>query len=475
VTAPRSLDAVVVGAGPNGLSAAIALARAGRSVRVLEAADTVGGGARSAALTLPGFLHDVCSAIHPMAVGSPFLRELPLSEHGLEWIDPVPIAHPLDDGSVVLLERSLDATAAALGADREAYRRLMRPLTDCADALFEELLAPAHLPRHPLLLARFGLSGLRPATGLARGLFSADAARALFAGIAAHSMLRLEQRPSAAVGVVMAIAGHAYGWPVPRGGSQRISDALAAYLRAIGGEVVTGHRVSSYRELPPARAYLFDQSPRQLIEIAGDELPSRYLARLARYRYGPGVFKLDFALSQPIPWDAARCGEAGTVHVGGDLAEIAAAERTVADGGHSERPFVLVAQPSLFDPSRAPAGSHTAWAYCHVPNGSTIDMSARIEAQIERFAPGFRDCVLACSAMGPAELEAYNANYIGGDINGGVQDLRQLFTRPVARVDPYSTPNERIFLSSASTPPGGGVHGMSGYHAARSALRGPLR
>jgi len=471
----RSLDAVVLGAGPNGLSAAIMLAMAGRSVRVIEAAETPGGGTRSAALTLPGFLHDVCSAIHPMAVGSPFLRQLPLERHGLEWIDPAPLAHPLDDGSAVMLERSLADTAAGLGGDRDAYQRLMQPFVDRADLLFPELLGPARPPRHPLLLARFGLSALRSATGLARGAFSGEPARALFGGIAAHSMLRLEQRPSAAVGVVMAVAGHAYGWPVPRGGSQRIADALADHLRRLGGEIVTGQRISRYSELPRARAYLFDVSPRQLIGIAGEELPPIYLRRLARFRQGPGVFKLDFALSAPIPWRARQCALAGTVHVGGTLAEMAAAERAVTSGQHPERPFVLVAQPSLFDDARAPAGSHTAWAYCHVPNGSTTDMSVRIEAQIERFAPGFRECILARNVMAPADLEAYNANYIGGDINGGLQDLRQLFTRPVARWDPYSTPNEQIYLCSASTPPGGGVHGMCGYHAARSVLRGPLR
>jgi phytoene dehydrogenase-like protein len=470
-----ALDAVVIGSGPNGLSAAVALAQAGRSVRVLEARDTVGGGARSTELTLPGFVHDVCSAIHPMAVASPFLRTLPLASHGLDWIEPVPLAHPLDDGSAPMLERSLLGTAAGLGPDGRAYERLMAPLLARVEPLLDELLGPARIPRHPLLLARFGLSALRSATGLAHSIFQGEAAAALFGGIAAHSMLPLEQRPSAAVGMVMSVAAHAYGWPVPRGGAQRIADALAGHLRELGGEVETGVSVSSYGELPDARAYLFDVSPRQLVAIAGGELPPAYLRRLGRYRYGPGAFKLDFALSEPIPWRTELCARAGTVHLGGTIEEIAAAERAVSEGKHPERPFVLVAQSSLFDSTRAPVGEHTAWAYCHVPNGSSTDMTAPIEAQLERFAPGFRDCVKARSVLSPADLQSYNANYIGGDINGGVQDFRQLFTRPVARLNPYSTPSDKIYLCSASTPPGGGVHGMCGYFCARSVLRGPLR
>jgi phytoene dehydrogenase-like protein len=473
---PRpALDAVVIGSGPNGLSAAVALAQAGRSVRVLEARDTVGGGARSAELTLPGFVHDVCSAIHPMAAASPFLRSLPLASHGLEWIDPVPLAHPLDDGSAPMLERSLADTAAGLGADGRAYERLMAPLVALAEPLLDELLGPARMPRHPLLLARFGRSALRSATGLAHSIFQGEEAAALFGGVAAHSMLPLEQRPSAAVGIVMSVAAHAHGWPVPRGGAQRIADALAGHLGELGGEIETGVSVSGYNELPDARAYLFDVSPRQLAAIAGRELPPAYLRRLGRYRYGPGAFKLDFALSEPIPWRSGQCARAGTVHLGGTIEEIAASERAVSEGNHPERPFVLVAQSSLFDPTRAPVGEHTAWAYCHVPNGSSTDMTAPIEAQLERFAPGFRDCVKARSVRSPADLQAYNANYIGGDINGGVQDFRQLFTRPVARLNPYSTPSEKLYLCSASTPPGGGVHGMCGYFCARSVLRGPLR
>ena len=474
--AAPELDAVVVGSGPNGLSAAVALAQAGRSVRVLEARDTPGGGTRSAELTLPGYLHDVCSAIHPMAVASPFLRTLPLRSHGLEWIDPVPLAHPLDDGRAVLLERSVSDTAAGLGEqDGRAYERLIGSLAARAEPLLEELLGPLRPPRHPLVLARFGMHALQSVTRLAQASFKGTAAPALLAGIAAHSMLALEQRPTAAMGIVMAVAGHAYGWPVPRGGSQRIADALSSHLRELGGEIVTGHSVESFHELPRARVYLFDTSPRQLVRIAGEQLPGGYVRRLERFRYGPGAFKLDFALSEPIPWRAQECARAGTVHLGGTMAELAASEREVTEGGHPERPFVLVAQSSLFDDARAPAGGHTAWAYCHVPNGSNADMAPRIVAQLERFAPGFRDCIKARSVMRPADLEAYNANYIGGDINGGVQDLRQLFTRPVARLNPYSTPHEQIYLCSASTPPGGGVHGMCGYFCARSILRGPLR
>jgi phytoene dehydrogenase-like protein len=469
-------DAIVVGSGPNGLAAAIALARAGRSVLVLEAAETVGGGTRTAELTLPGFRHDVCSAIHPLGLGSPYLRTLPLEMHGLEWIQPpVPLAHPFDDGTAALLERSIEATGETLGDDAGSYRKLMSPLVRRADTLLSELLGPFRLPRHPFLLARFGLSAILPADRLARRRFEGARARGLFAGLAAHSMLRLSLSPSAAFGIMLGLLGHHVGWPVPRGGSQAIADALASYLRSLGGEIECGRRVESLAELPAARAILLDVTPRQLLSIAADRLPARYRRQLEGYRYGPGVFKLDLALDGPIPWTAEGCACTATVHLGGTLEEIAASESTMSRGEHAERPYVLVAQQSLFDPTRAPAGKHTAWAYCHVPNGSTVDMTERIEAQIERFAPGFRDLVLARSAKGPAELEAYNANYVGGDINGGVQDLRQHFTRPVARRVPYSTPAKGVYLCSSSTPPGGGVHGMCGYWAARAALRSALR
>lgn len=468
-------DVVVVGAGPNGLAAAITIAQAGRSVLLLEAADTVGGGARTDELTLPGFLHDICSSIHPLGVGSPFFKTLPLAEHGLEWVyPPAAVAQPFDDGTAAMLERSVDATAEALGPDSKAYRRLLQPLVDDWDKLTEAFLGPLRLPKHPFAMARFGLRAIRSARGLAEGVFDGARARALFGGIAAHSMMPLEQRATAAFGLMLAMAGHAVGWPMPRGGAGSISVALASYLEALGGEIVTGVEVTSLDELPSARAILCDLSPRGLLKIAGDRLPSGYRRRLERYRYGEGVFKIDFALDGPVPWKAEECLRAGTVHLSGTLEETAAAEHDVWQGKHPERPHVLVAQHSLFDASRAPEGKHTLWTYTHVPGGSTFDMTDRIEAQIERFAPGFRDRILAKSVMTPASFEEYNANYVGGDINGGVQDLRQLFTRPVARLVPYSTPVKGLYLCSASTPPGGGVHGMCGHHAALAALRRDL-
>jgi len=465
-------DAIAVGSGPNGLAAAITLARASRSVLVLEAKDTVGGGMRSAELTLPGFVHDVCSAVHPLAVGSPFFRVLPLAEHGLEWIyPPAALAHPLDDGTAVIVERSVDATSETLGRDGAAYRRLMKPLVADWDKLAREFLGPLRFPRHPLAMARFGVLALWPASTLARLLFRGERARAVFAGLAGHSILSLDQLATAAFGLVESILAHAVGWPIPRGGSQSIANAMASYLRSLGGEIVTGRPVECIEELPPHRTVLFDVTPRQLVRIAGKHLPAGYRRRLGGFRYGPGVFKMDFALDGPIPWKAKECLRASTAHLGGTLDEIAAAERAVWKGEHPDRPFVLLAQPSLFDPTRAPAGKHTVWAYCHVPNGSTFDMSDRIKAQIERFAPGFRDRILACHTRTAVDVERYNPNYVGGDINGGVQDLRQLFTRPVARINPYTTPAKGIYLCSSSTPPGGGVHGMCGYFAARAALR----
>jgi phytoene dehydrogenase-like protein len=439
---------------------------------VLEARETIGGGCRSTELTLPGFVHDVCSAIHPLGLGSPFFRTLPLSDHGLEWIHPpAPVAHPLDDGTAVVIERSVDETAAGLGQDAGAYRRLMEPLAAGWDALAPDLLAPLHLPRQPLAMARFGLTAIRSASGLARARFRGERARAVFAGVAGHSILPLERPATAAIGLVLGALAHAVGWPLPRGGSRRIAEALGAHLQSLGGEIRTGSPVESLDSLPPARVVVCDVTPRQLLALAGDRLRGRYRRGLERYRYGPAAFKLDFALSGPIPWKAAGCARAATVHLGGTLDEIAASEAAVGRGEHPERPFVLLVQPSLFDASRAPAGRHTAWAYCHVPNGSTFDMRARIEAQIERFAPGFRDLVLARSVLTPARLEERNPNYVGGDINGGAQDLGQMFTRPVARIVPYSTPVPGLYICSSSTPPGGGVHGMCGYHAARAALK----
>jgi phytoene dehydrogenase-like protein len=470
-------DAVVVGAGPNGLAAAIELARAGRSVLVCERSEHVGGGTATAELTLPGFRHDVCSAIHPLAVGSPFLRTLPLAAHGLEMIEPeVQAAHPLDGGRAAVLHRSVRATAEGLGGrDGEAYAALVGPFAAAWDDLAEIVLGAPRPPRHPLLAARFARSGMRGAVGLANATFRGEGARSLFAGMGAHSMRPLDRSPTAAFALVLLALGHAAGWPVARGGSQAIAEAMAAHLRSQGGEIRTGDEVRSIADLPRSRAVLFDVTPRQLLAICGEQLPRRYRAALGRYRYGPGVFKVDYALSAPVPWLAEECRRAGTVHVGGTLAEMAAAEAAVARGGHPQRPYVLVAQQSLVDPDRAPAGCHTLWAYCHVPNGSAVDMTDPIEAQIERFAPGFRDVVLARSARGPAALEADNPNYVGGDINGGAADLRQVLARPVLRLSPYATPNPRFFLCSSSTPPGGGVHGMCGHHAARAALRGVLR
>ncbi|HEY7732735.1 MAG TPA: NAD(P)/FAD-dependent oxidoreductase [Gaiellaceae bacterium] len=466
-------DAIVVGSGPNGLAAAIALAGAGRSVLVLEGSETIGGGLRTEALTLPGFRHDTCSAIHPLGVASPFFRSVPLAAHGVHWIHPpAPLAHPLDDGTAVLLERSLDETAAGLGPDGLAWRRLLGPLVPAAPELIDGTLAPLGVPRQPVPMARFGLRALRSASGLARSRFDGERARALFAGCAAHSLLPLESAATAAFGLVLALLGHAVGWPLPRGGSQRVADALASYLVSLGGELETGRPVASLAELPPARVTMLDVTPRQLLALAGDRLGGRYRRALERYRYGPGVVKVDYALSGPVPWRSAECARAATVHLGGRLDEIAAAEAEVASGGHPLRPFVLAAQQSLFDPSRAPDGSHTLWAYTHVPNGSAVDVTDRIEAQLERFAPGFREQVLERSVLSPAALEARNPNYVGGDINGGSAELRQLFARPVARLVPYRTPLEGVYLCSSSTPPGGGVHGMCGYHAARAALRG---
>jgi phytoene dehydrogenase-like protein len=464
-------DAVVVGSGPNGLAAAITLAQAGRSVLVVEAAETVGGGVRSAELTLPGFVHDVCSAIHPLAKASPCFGELPLAEHGLELVEPpAPLAHPLDDGSAVMLERSVEETAAALGPDAEAYRALMTPLVDRGPKLLPFVLGRLPLTRRPLLAARFGLLALRSAIGLAKR-FEGDRARALFGGLAAHSIQDLHRSPTASFGIVLGLFGHTHGWPLVRGGSQQLADSLASCLRSLGGEIETSRHVDSLDELPEARVTMLDITPRQVLRIAGHRLPGRYVRALRRYRYGPGVFKVDWALDGPVPWAAEGCRRAGTVHLGGTLEEIAASEQAVWRGETSERPFVLVAQQSLFDETRVPEGKHTLWGYCHVPNGSNEDMTERIEEQIERFAPGFRDLVLERSVRGPAEIERHNENYVGGDINGGVQDLRQLYTRPVIRLNPYATPVEGLYICSSSTPPGGGVHGLCGYYAARSALR----
>jgi len=465
-------DAVVVGSGPNGLAAAIALAQRGLSVVVLEAQPTIGGGARSAELTLPGFTHDVCSAIHPMALASPFLQRLPLAQFGLSWVQPhAPLAHPLDGEPAALLERSVDKTASALGADAFRYQRLTKPFVNSAQDIFDDLLAPLHMPRHPLMDLRFGMHAVQSAWGLAQRHFKTDRAKALFAGLAGHSILPLERPPSAAVALMLLIAGHACGWPLPKGGAQAITRALAGYFGSLGGEIVVDHRVENVDECDFARVVLLDLTPRQVLKVAGHHFTAGYRKSLARYRYGPGVFKVDWALDGPIPWNDATCARAATVHLGGRIEEIADSESAVWAGRAPERPFVLVAQPTLFDASRAPPEKHTAWAYCHVPHGSTVDMLSRIEDQLERFAAGFRDCILARHVLQPAELERRNANCIGGDINGGVQDFGQLISRPVARWRPYRTSAPRVYICSSSTPPGGGVHGMCGYFAAQTALR----
>ncbi len=466
-------DAVVVGSGPNGLAAAITLAKNGCSVLVLEANSTIGGAARSAELTRPGFVHDLGSAIHPLAFGSPFFRTLPLQRHGLEWIQPpIALAHPLDGGSAACLRQDLQETNDSLGKDERAWRRLLQPFVRDWEKLSAEFLRPMlHLPRHPLALARFGLPALAPAAALAKFRFQEAPARALFAGIAAHSFLPLEAIASAAFGLVLGAAGHAVGWPLPRGGAQAISDALAAHLRELGGEIETGRRIENLAQLPTARAVLFDVTCWQLARLAAEQLPDRYRRRLEDFRHAPGVFKIDYALSAPVPWLAPECRAAGTLHLGGTLEEIAASEREVAQGRHAERPFVLVAQQSLFDRTRAPGNQHTLWAYCHVPHSSERDMTEAIERQLERFAPGFRDCVLARQTSAASALERSNANLVGGDINGGAADLWHLIARPVVSPAPYRTPRRGLYLCSSSTPPGGGVHGMCGYHAARTALR----
>jgi phytoene dehydrogenase-like protein len=465
-------DAVIVGSGPNGLAAAITLAGAGLHTVLREAQATAGGGLHSEALTLPGFLHDVCAAVHPLALSSPFFRSLPLDGSGLEWVQPpVALAHPLDDGGVALLDPSSDAATEGLGPAATEWRRLHAPFVAKWSSLAGDVLAPpVRIPRHPFLMARFGLQGLRSAEAVARGALSGTAARALFAGNAAHSFLPLTAGGTAAFGLLLGIAGHAVGWPIVRGGSGRFAEALIAHFRSLGGKLVTGAPVERIEELDGARVVVLDLTPRQVVRIAGHRLPARYRRALEHYRYGSAAFKVDWALDGPVPWRAADCLRAATVHLGGTFEEIAASEAAHAEGRVHERPFVLFVQPTLFDPSRAPPGKHVGWAYCHVPPGWAGDATEVIERQVERFAPGFRDRILARSVIGPAAFEQRNANLVGGDISGGMMDLRQVFARPVARIVPYTTPLDGVYLCSASTPPGGGVHGMGGFHAARAAL-----
>ena len=462
--------ATIVGAGPNGLSAAIVLARAGFAVEVREAASVAGGAARSAELTLPGFVHDLGSAVHPMAVASPFFSTLPLTEYGLNWISPsAELAHPLDDGTAVTLERQIGDTACQLGTDAIAYRRLYTPLLERWDGLRHDLLKPIiGWPQHPLAMARFGLLALRSARAIAHSHFRGVRARALFAGLGAHSFLPLESPISASFGLVLGVAAHAVGWPIPQGGAQSIADALVTCLRKSGGTVTTNAPVQSLRDLGDLK--LLDVTPRQFLFLGGEDIPPSYRRQLQRYRYGPGVFKVDWALSQPIPWRAAECLRAGTVHLGGTFDEIAASERQPAVGKVSDRPFVLLSQPTLFDPSRAPAGKHVAWAYCHVPNAWSGSALQAIESQVERFAPGFRDCILARAVFNTEAMQEWNGNLVGGDINGGSFAGLQFFLRPTWRQ--YGTPLPGVYLCSSSTPPGGAVHGMCGYWAARWALSG---
>ena len=466
-------DAVVVGAGPNGLAAAIAMARAGHSTLILEGSSTPGGGCRSAELTAPGFVHDVCSAIHPLAAASPFFRELPLPELGARFIQPdIPVAHPLDGGRSAFLDRDVSVTAEGMGSDRKRYEKFMSPWVAREPTLLKDLLRPIRIPRHLLSTASFGLRfGFSSVESMTKR-FESDEARALFAGMAAHSMLALSAAPTAALALMFTMVGHAHGWPLVAGGSQMLTDSLVGVLHSLGGEIRTDSTVSSMSDIPDSRVVLFDLTPRQIASIAEGELPSRYAKALGRFRYGAGVWKVDWALSGPVPWTAEAPRRAGTVHVGGTFAEVAHSEAEVTAGRIPEKPFVLVAQQSLFDIDRAPKeGQHTLWGYCHVPHASDVDMTDRIEAQIERFAPGFKDLIIERHVTGPSAMESYNPNYIGGDINGGMQNFRQFFARPVLRWDPYSTPNDRLFICSSSTPPGGGVHGMCGYNAAQVAMR----
>jgi phytoene dehydrogenase-like protein len=461
--------ACVIGAGPNGLAAAIVLAQAGLHVDVLEAEATPGGAVRTMELTLPGYLHDFGSAVYPLGAGSPFFSSLPLCEYGLEWIhSPAPLAHPLDGGTAVMLERDLSDNEVSLGVDGKPWRKLVQPYVERWRELAPDVLRPVpSFPKHPWLMARFGLSALLSARTIA-GRFRSERTRALFAGLAGHSFLGLDEPLSAAVGLLMAVLAHAVGWPIPRGGSQALTNSLCQYLAKFGAKVKTSSRVQTLSALPVYDLILCDVSPRQLLTLAENRLSDHYKRRLQTYRYGPGVLKVDYALSARIPWKASDCSRAATIHLGGSFEEIASSEQAVREGRHADRPFVLLAQPSLLDPSRAPQGKHTAWAYCHIPNGSNTDVLNRLEDQIERFAPGFRDCIVARRVFSPADLERMDANLIGGDIGGGVMDIRQFLFRPTWRH--YATSAKTIYICSSSTPPGGGVHGMCGYHAANMAL-----
>lgn len=472
----RDYDAIVVGSGPNGLAAAITMQRAGLSVLLIEGKDTIGGGLRTAELTLPGFKHDICSAIHPLAVSSPFLKSLPLEQHGLNYIYPeYAAAHPFDTGTAAVLQHSLPKTAEGLGNDGAAYQKLIGPLLANWPDLLPDVLAPLQWPQHPFKLAGFGLKALQSAARVANQYFKTENARGLWAGMAAHSMLPLNKPVTAAVALVLMLAAHDKGWPLPEGGSQQIANAMAAYFVSLGGEVKTGFMVNNLAQLPDSHAVLFDVGPQQLLQIAGHQLSALYQWQLKQYRYGMGVYKIDWALDGAVPFTAAACSRAGTVHLGGTFVEVAAGEKASWQRKPAAKPFVLLAQQSLFDSTRAPQGKHTLWGYCHVPNGQQHNVTDIIEGQVERFAPGFRERILAKHVMDAAQMQQYNPNYIGGDINGGMQNLAQLFTRPALRYSPYRTSAKGLYLCSASTPPGGGVHGMCGYHAAKRALRDVFR
>jgi phytoene dehydrogenase-like protein len=468
-------DAVVVGSGPNGLAAAILMQQHGLSVLLLEGKETIGGGLQTAELTLPGFKNDICSAIHPLAVASPYLQTLPLHNFGLQYIYPeVEAAHPLDDGTAALLTRSITDTADQFGKDRDAYLRLLQPVVQAWPDIAADALAPLQFPYHPLLMASFGLKAMQPATWLVKS-FATEKAKALIAGMAAHAIQPLSNWATSAIALVLTANGHLKGWPMPKGGSQQMANAMAAYFQSLGGTIQTNTYIKALSQLPAAKTVLFDVTPKQLLEIAGHKLSALYTAQLKRYRYGMGVFKVDWALSEPIPFKFEGCKKAGTLHLGGTFNEIATSELQTSNGGHPDKPFVLLSQPSVFDNTRAPEGKHTAWAYCHVPNSSVKDMTKVIEQQVERFAPGFKDTILARHTFNTQQLQEHNPNYIGGDINGGLLDISQLFTRPALRVSPYRTSVKNLYLCSSSTPPGAGVHGMCGYHAAKRALNDIFR
>lgn len=468
----KKYDVVVIGSGPNGLAAAIVLAQHQLDVLVLEGSSSIGGGTQTHELTLPGFKHDLCSAVHPLGVLSPYLKTLPLENHGLEWLYPkVSVAHPLDDGPAVLLSRSLQETSENLGVDGKAWTQLFKPFVDQGEQLLEDILKPLSFPKYPLLFTKFGLKAMQSATYLVEKHFKEERAKALFAGCAAHSFLPLDFKFTSSFGILMALTAHLTDWPVAKGGSTAITQSMASYFKSLGGDIKTNTFVVTLSQLPEASAYMFDTDPKQLIQIADDALPSGYKARLSSFQYGPGVFKIDWALDGSIPWKDQRCTDAATVHLGGTFKEIALSEHQAWNNIHSENPYVLVNQQSEFDPTRAPLGKHTGHAYCHVPNGSTKDLTVVIENQMERFAPGFKDLILKRHTTNCEVFENYNPNNVGGSISGGANTMGQLFTRPVMSRDPYSTPNKKLFLCSASTPPGGGVHGMCGYWAAQSVLK----